>query len=422
MRSPARTFLGILGLAGVVVGCAQPSAPGNVNWQGHQYRTADEFREAVKDLHDKQLEAIAPMSDRIGGRVLVILPDPDRLRPVVMTWAHNVSPPVMDLFIEYDQKDDRTVAEGVKRSNLFDSVEVVERNDTENPPDTGYDYVLWHKVGTTGPNHTGRWYAQWALRRGAGSAEESMGADPGVPDRERVVAFLRSIRSAAAKLGGPVLADGTAPGAVPSGSLSGIAVSSSGDIVTNDHGVNGCSSMRVYTQALTLPASIVARDRQNDLALLHVNHGFAAPITFRDGSGIRQAETVVAIGFPYGAQFASNATVTSGSISALTGINDDSRFLQFTAPVQPGNSGGPLIDASGHVIGLVSAKLNELTGDGGSREVPQNVNFAIKSTVVREFLDANGVKYRAAPSVADLKSADIAEQVKQAVVYLECLK
>jgi S1-C subfamily serine protease len=180
--------------------------------------------------------------------------------------------------------------------------------------------------------------------------------------------------------------------------------------------------MRVHTQSQELPASIIARDRSNDLALLHVNHGFAAPVAFRDGSGIRQAETVVAIGYPYGEKWASGATVTSGSISSLTGPQDDIRFLQFTAPVQPGNSGGPLLDPSGHVVGIVAAKMNRSPAGPASGDVPQNVNMAVKSAVIREFLDTNGVKYRSIPSTTELHSADIASQARQAVVYIECMR
>ena len=78
-----------------------------------------------------------------------------------------------------------------------------------------------------------------------------------------------------------------------------------------------------------------------------------------------------------------------GNVSALAGLGDDSRYLQISAPVQPGNSGGPLLDASGHLVGIVTAKLDarvaRFTGD-----VPQNVNFALKAEVARTFLDSKG--------------------------------
>jgi|HubBroStandDraft_1064217.scaffolds.fasta_scaffold00449_24 S1-C subfamily serine protease len=402
--------------------CKNPQAPVYVTLEGQNYQSADAARVAYKALTDQQTAAVTPVADRIGGRLLVVLPDADRVRPLVAK-SGTLLEGTTSLLIEFGQAGHQAVVDSIKRSNLFDVVETSVRNDTENPPDTGYDYVLWFRVATTGPNHTGQVYGRWMLRRGSGTAEEGVTFDPGVPQVGRYVSFVQSTRSAAARLGGPALASGASAGrSAPVGGLTGIAVSAQGDIVTSDHGVNSCGSMSIHTRALVLPAKIVARDRLNDLALLHIDHGFAAPAIFRDGAGIRQAETVLAIGFPYGAQYASSATVTSGSISSLTGARDDTRLLQFTAPIQPGNSGGPVLDPSGHVVGLVTAKMNASPAGPASGDIPQNVNLAIKSSVIREFLDTNAVKYRAAPSGAELRPADIAEQAKQAVVYVECLR
>src|ERR1039458_2293039 len=74
--------------------------------------------------------------------------------------------------------------------------------------------------------------------------------------------------------------------------------------------------------------------------------------------------------------------ITPGAISALAGIHNDIRFLQVTSPVQPGNSGGPLLDDSGNVIGVISSKLDALKIAGITGDIPQNVNFAIKSSLL----------------------------------------
>jgi S1-C subfamily serine protease len=88
---------------------------------------------------------------------------------------------------------------------------------------------------------------------------------------------------------------------------------------------------------------------------------------------------------------ASEANVTTGTVSALAGIGNDTRFLQMTVPVQPGNSGGPLLDLEGRVVGVVVGKLDALKVASVTGDIPQNVNFAIKAEVVRRFLDASGV-------------------------------
>jgi hypothetical protein len=112
--------------------------------------------------------------------------------------------------------------------------------------------------------------------------------------------------------------------------------------------------------------------------------------------------------------------LTTGTISALAGLGEDARMVQFTAPVQPGSSGGPLLDQSGHVVGIVTSKLSPLWTAAHLGDIPQNVNFAIKASVVRDFLDSKGIDYGTAPSTDTLATPKIADQVRNAVVSVEC--
>jgi S1-C subfamily serine protease len=129
---------------------------------------------------------------------------------------------------------------------------------------------------------------------------------------------------------------------------------------------------------------------------------------------------VVVVGFPPWGLLAASPNVTTGTVSALAGPGNDSRLLQISAPVQPGNSGGPLLDEGGHVIGVVVSKLDalkvaEITGD-----LPQNVNFAISGAVVRAFLEGQGVAYTTAGSTKPLSTAEIAEAARGFTVVVEC--
>ena len=128
------------------------------------------------------------------------------------------------------------------------------------------------------------------------------------------------------------------------------------------------------------------------------------------------------LGFPLRGLLANQANVTVGIVSATAGLQNDTRFLQISAPVQPGNSGGPLFDRSGHVVGVIVAKLDalqvaELTGD-----IPQNVNFAIKARVARAFLASNGIEVQTAPASERLDAADIAELGRAVTVAVECVE
>jgi hypothetical protein len=126
------------------------------------------------------------------------------------------------------------------------------------------------------------------------------------------------------------------------------------------------------------------------------------------------------LGYPLSGLLASTANLSVGNVSALAGLGDDSRYLQISAPVQPGNSGGPLLDASGHLIGIVTSKLNaarvaRITGD-----IPQNVNFALKAEVARSFLDSKGIAYRMERSELQLAPADVGDNASPFTVHIEC--
>jgi TPR repeat protein/S1-C subfamily serine protease len=202
----------------------------------------------------------------------------------------------------------------------------------------------------------------------------------------------------------------------------GFVVSESGQILTNHHVVDACTEVRVGPAGQDgKTVAVVARDGENDLALLETPLRLPAA-TFRDGRGIRAGEDVVAVGFPLHGLLASEANVTTGTVSALAGMGNDTRFLQVSVPLQPGNSGGPLLDAAGHVVGIAVGKLDAVRIADATGDIPQNVNFAIKASLARSFLDANGVDYESAPSAQELGAAEVGERAKAFTVLVECWK
>jgi TPR repeat protein len=200
---------------------------------------------------------------------------------------------------------------------------------------------------------------------------------------------------------------------------SGFVISRAGHVLTNHHVVAGCAQVRIPPNGT---AQVVAADPNNDLALLNTGQGTTAIASFREGGGARLGESVVAVGFPLRGLLATGPNVTTGIVSALAGPGNDTRLLQTSAPVQPGNSGGPLLDASGRVIGVVVGKLDAIKVVQATGDIPQNVNFAITAASARSFLDAQSFAYSTAASTQILDTADIAEAAKRFTVVVECWK
>lgn len=191
-------------------------------------------------------------------------------------------------------------------------------------------------------------------------------------------------------------------------------------VITNHHVVKGCGSVRVrYGDDLVL-AQREAVAAQSDIALLRLPTPFGTPANIRQSALL--GEEVLVAGYPLSGLLSNDMIVTSGIVNSLAGLRNDPFELQMSAPVQPGNSGGPMVDRTGSVVGIVVSKLNaerlaKLTGD-----IAQNVNFAIKTEVLRLFLDANRIKYKSASGGVRLEAAQIAQRARDFTVQVLCME
>lgn len=207
------------------------------------------------------------------------------------------------------------------------------------------------------------------------------------------------------------------------GSGTGFFISNQGHILTNAHVVRGCEYMQLQTvDGAQYKGQILFRDERTDLSVVKASVTPPLIATFPATSKYRLGDDVIAFGFPYGASqvLSSSGVLTTGTISALTGMYDNSSEMQINAEIQPGNSGGPLSDRFGNVVGVNAARISDAYALKISGQIAQNINFAIKELMAKSFLQAHSVPFMVKDRNAPMSNADIADEMKKYSVYLMC--
>ncbi|MBB3458628.1 hypothetical protein FHT86_006954 [Rhizobium sp. BK313] len=205
----------------------------------------------------------------------------------------------------------------------------------------------------------------------------------------------------------------------PTSSGTGFAVTADGWLLTNAHVVKDCQRIEIKGKG---DASDPRIDAINDLALVKI----AAPeplktLSFRKAP-TRLGEDIVAIGFPLPTLLANTVKVTTGNVNALAGIRNDTRYIQISTPIQPGNSGGPVVDRDGFLLGITSATLSKEFADANDITT-QNVNFAIRASVAELFMQSQSIADQSGDKAADqqpISTADLADKITPSVFQIRC--
>ena len=173
---------------------------------------------------------------------------------------------------------------------------------------------------------------------------------------------------------------------VEKSSGTGYAISSNGYIVTNYHVTNGASSIKVrginenFSKAFN--AVVVIEDKQNDLSIIKIEDSSFTSLgiipSLVANYSMDVGSSIFVLGYPLRATMGDEVKLTNGIVSSKTGFQGDATSYQITAPVQPGNSGGPLFDAKGNIIGIIKAK----------HLGAENVSYAIKSSYLLNLISA----------------------------------
>ena len=221
---------------------------------------------------------------------------------------------------------------------------------------------------------------------------------------------------------------------------SGFFVSKSGHVITNQHVVGDCKRVSVGDSVKKqVTADVLETDRRNDLALLKISSLKMASVETKsliqklgikivplasDGllrsEDVDLGEKVLVAGYPYGEMFSNSIKVTGGMVSANRGLGNDTGQFQMDAAVQPGNSGGPIYDENGNIVGVVVAQLNKMKFAKQSGSMPENVNFGIKASTVKQFLSSSGLPTKWSEHSKRMSTRDLAKIAQKQTVMVVC--
>jgi serine protease Do len=203
----------------------------------------------------------------------------------------------------------------------------------------------------------------------------------------------------------------------------GFRITQAGHVMTNYHVAGQCKKIRLHRIGETpVEAALVASDSVNDLAIIKGATPLPGTVAQFGGKGaVRAGSEIVVFGFPLTGLLSDSGNFTTGNITSMAGMGNDSRLFQISAPVQPGNSGGPVLDRKGNVVAVIVSKLNAMGIQNQVGDVPQNVNFAIKSNVALGFVEGIGIlSVDTAKDATALDTPTLAEKAREFTFLIEC--
>lgn len=197
----------------------------------------------------------------------------------------------------------------------------------------------------------------------------------------------------------------------------GFFISNDGYMLTNSHVIEGSSNISVILNGKSVPAALIEHDSSNDIALLKVNESVKGlPIELKKNT--KQGAEIAILGYPNIGLQGNEQKANFGYINSNSGIQGDTRYFQIDSPIQPGNSGSPMVNKNGVVIGIASASLNQSAAIRSTGTLAQNVNYAVKITYALPMLISHGVKYIEISNQKPLVKTDLIESIAGSVVLV----
>ena len=198
---------------------------------------------------------------------------------------------------------------------------------------------------------------------------------------------------------------------IAAASGTGFFVSRTGHVITNYHVIEGCDANKLTFKGKEIKADTLAVDKMNDLAILKTDlrPSKVYPVATEDAALL---EDIIIAGYPLGKKVSAAIKTSKGSVTALAGFGDNFSEFQTDAALNQGNSGGPIMNQKGNVVGVAVANYGKQSG-------VESFNFGIKSSTLKTFANANGLKF-IPPNTRDLSNKDLGQLITEATIYLEC--
>ena len=199
---------------------------------------------------------------------------------------------------------------------------------------------------------------------------------------------------------------------------SGFAISQDGHVITNNHVIDGCQNVKIHRKSNTVSAKVLTFDPRNDIALLK---GYFRPSTVFPLSNQKPEllQDIYVAGYPFGRKVSTSVKVTKGIVSSPTGIGNNFSNIQIDAALQPGNSGGPILNDRGNVVGVAVAKLDIKKILKSYGTIPENTTFGVKTSVVKSITDSVDVSLPN-PNKSSMSKSKLGKMISDGTYYLSC--
>ena len=198
---------------------------------------------------------------------------------------------------------------------------------------------------------------------------------------------------------------------IAAASGTGFFVSKSGHIITNNHVIDDCDIVKMSFDGKQINSKVLSVDKVNDLAILKtdITPNYVYSISDED---VELLDNIIIAGYPLGKQVSASIKTSKGSVTALAGYNDNYSEFQTDAALNQGNSGGPIMNQKGNVVGVAVAEF-------GKKEGVESFNFGIKSSTLRTFAKSNGLNFLP-PNKKELSNKELGALITNGTLYLEC--